>query len=152
MVQVLPIVAEGFGIEVQMTALLLYYGFEIREIPLSNYSSRPAGSYSKLRTFRDGFLILLEAFTILMAYKPLTFFGSVGIVLVLLGFALGSVVIREYVRYQYVYRVPLAILSSVTVLLGMFQIGLGVAIHVIIYRLKEVLFSMQRVTKSQNNA
>lgn len=151
-VKVLPIVAEGFGIEVQMTALLLYYGFDISEIPLSNYSSRPAGSYSKLRTFRDGCLILLEAFTIVMAYKPLTFFGSVGIVLVVLGIALGSVVIGEYVRYQYVYRVPLAILSSVTVLLGMFQIGLGVAIHVIIYRLKEVLFSMQRVTKSRNNA
>ncbi|MDP7644054.1 MAG: glycosyltransferase family 2 protein [Anaerolineales bacterium] len=150
-VRVLPIVAEGFGIEVQMTALLLYHGFDIREIELSNYHPRPAGSPSKLRTFRDGFLILLEALTILMAYKPLTFFGLVGIVLLVFGLGLGSIVITEFIKYQSVYRVPLAIVASAVALFGMGQIGLGITIHTIAYRLREVLFLMRRTGKNRDD-
>ena len=150
-VRVLPIVAEGFGVEVQMTALLLYRGFEIREAELSDYRPRPSGSHSKLRTFRDGGVIMLEALTILMAYKPLTFFGSIGIVLTGVGLGLWSVMIGEYITYRLEFRVPLAIFASAVAFLGVFQIGLGIAVHAISYRLREVLFTMRRAGKMRGD-
>lgn len=74
----LPVVAIGFDVETEMTLQLLYRHFIIREVPVP-YKERQAGSSSKLSTFRDGIRVLLKILGIFKAYKPLTFFGSLGL-------------------------------------------------------------------------
>src|SRR2546430_483817 len=49
-----PVSAEGFEIETEMTVNCLYYGFNLAEVR-TPYYARPAGSHSKLRTVPDGF-------------------------------------------------------------------------------------------------
>ena len=70
----IPITAAGFDVETELTLQALYRGLVIKEIT-APYRARPEGSFSKLRTFSDGLLVLLKLFLILKSYKPLTFFG-----------------------------------------------------------------------------
>ena len=85
--QSLPIISIGFDVETEMTIQLLYRRYVLKEIPIE-YRARPANSSSKLRTFRDGFRVLLKIFVLLVAYKPLTFFGSLSLFSGLAGAAL----------------------------------------------------------------
>src|ERR1041385_4456648 len=67
----IPITARGFDVETELTLQALYRGLVIKEVR-APYGSRPAGSFSKLRTFSDGFAVLLKLFLVLKSYKPLT--------------------------------------------------------------------------------
>jgi glycosyltransferase involved in cell wall biosynthesis len=80
----LPIVATGFDVETEMTLQLLYRHCIIQEVPVP-YKERPVGSCSKLSTFRDGARVLFKILGIFKAYKPLTFFGGLGLLALLAG-------------------------------------------------------------------
>jgi glycosyltransferase involved in cell wall biosynthesis len=83
-----PLVSRGFEIETELTVQALAQEFTIleRDTP---YYSRPAGSASKLRTVRDGARVLWTIFSLFMAFKPLTFFGTIGLMLSALAVAAG---------------------------------------------------------------
>ena len=53
-----PVLSKGFEIETEMTIHALDKNFYLREIPVM-YRDRPAGSVSKLNTYKDGFKVLL---------------------------------------------------------------------------------------------
>lgn len=133
----LPIVATGFDVETEMTLQLLYRHFKITEMEIQ-YRERPQGSYSKLNTFNDGFRVLYKIFSILQSYKPLTFFGGIGILFWIIAVIIGSFVIKEYFLFQYVYSIPKAILSSGLILLGVMSASIGIIIHTINFRLLEL--------------
>ncbi len=106
-----PILVEGFEIETDMTLHALDKRFRIVEIPV-DYRDRPAGSFSKLNTLRDGVRVLNTIGNILRYYRPLVFFGGAAILLALLGLLAGIPVIDEWIRERYISHVPLAILAS----------------------------------------
>jgi len=56
-VQQFPALSAGFEIETEMSVFILEHRIRFMEIPTA-YGVRPAGSASKLNTFRDGFRIL----------------------------------------------------------------------------------------------
>jgi hypothetical protein len=76
----------------------------------------------------------------LKSYKPLTFFGGVSIVLFLLGLAVGSLPVCDYLTdpNHYVHRVPSAILAAALVLLAFFSLGLGLILNSVNLRLLEL--------------
>lgn len=135
--EVLPVVAWGFDIETEMTLQLLYRRFVIREVAIT-YRARPAGSASKLRTFRDGILVLAKILDIFKAYKPLTFFGGMAIVALLAAVLVGSIPVYEYLEYRYVYSVPKAILSASLLVLATLLAAVGVIISTLNYRMAEM--------------
>jgi len=106
-----PILVEGFEIETDMTLHALDKRFRIIEIPI-NYRDRPAGSFSKLNTLRDGARVLYTISNILRYYRPLVFFGGAAILFALLGLIAGVPVIYEWFSVQYINHVPLAILAT----------------------------------------
>lgn len=85
----LPIMAYGFDIETEMSIQCLYRRWVIHEISVA-YRERPEGSESKLSTFRDGFRVLFRILSLFRSYKPLTFFGGMGIFFLVLS-VLGAV-------------------------------------------------------------
>lgn len=106
-----PAHSQGFEIETEMSVFTLEQRIPFTEIK-SPYGERPAGSFSKLRTFRDGFRIL---FTIAMLYKnlrPLQFFGILALFMALLSLGFGVPVILEWLKTGLVPRLPTAILAS----------------------------------------
>ena len=133
----LPIVASGFDVETEMTLQLLYRNYIIKEVVIP-YRARPIGSVSKLRTFRDGFIVLTKIINIFKAYKPLTFFGSLASIFTLFAIFLGYFVVSEYILFQYIYSVPKAILATGCMLVAMNLISVGLILNTLKFRLLEV--------------
>jgi glycosyltransferase involved in cell wall biosynthesis len=113
--RIVPVVSSGFEVETEMTVQALFYGMSISEVDIE-YRARPEGSFSKLRSYRDGFAIGLQVFQLLRAYKPLTFFGGLG--LVCFGLAL--------------------LVGLPGILLGVLLISTGLILHTLNFRVKEL--------------
>jgi glycosyltransferase involved in cell wall biosynthesis len=133
----IPITARGFDVETELTLQALYRGLVIKEVE-APYRARPEGSFSKLRTFSDGFAVLLKLFLILKSYKPLTFFGLCSIVIFLLGVAVGSRPVYEFVTTGYIPALPSTVLAAALVLLAFFSLGLGLILNSTNLRLLEL--------------
>jgi glycosyltransferase involved in cell wall biosynthesis len=135
----IPITSRGFDVETELTLQALYRGQVIQELP-APYRARPEGSFSKLNTFSDGFLVLLRLFLILKSYKPLTFFGSISIALAVPGLLIGLLPVYDFITdpNHFVHRVPSAILAASLVMLAFFSLGVGLILNSINLRLLEV--------------
>ncbi len=135
----LPAVSAGFEVETDMTIQMLYYHMKIVEVQVP-YRERPAGSESKLNTFRDGFRVLWKIFTLFREVKPLTFFGGIGIVFFVLGILAGIPPITDYISNpgHFVTHVPLAILATGLILLSGGFVFLGIMLHSMNWRLREL--------------
>lgn len=110
-VKTVPIFSHGFEIETELTVHALHHGMSIREVP-TVYQSRPEGTLSKLRTFRDGAKILYFIFFLLRDVKPLQFFSTVSALFIALCLFLGVPVILEFWETGLVERLPTAVLAS----------------------------------------
>ena len=133
----IPVVSSGFEVETELTIQMLYYNLRLVEVQVP-YGARPAGSESKLRTFSDGFRVLWKLFSLFRSFKPLTFFGGVGGLFFLAGVLAGIPPIRDYVRLGKVPHFPLAILATGLMLLAAGSVFLGLLLHAINWRLKEM--------------
>jgi len=138
-VECIPVVSSGFEVETEMTVQMLYYRMKIVEVNIP-YQKRPAGSASKLHTFSDGFHILWKLFSLLRAFKPLTFFGSAGLLFLVLGIIVGILPVRDYFAEagHTVRHVPLAILATGLILLSGICVFLGILLHAINWRFREL--------------
>jgi glycosyltransferase involved in cell wall biosynthesis len=138
-VEKIPIGSSGFEIETELTIQMLYYRMKIVEVDIP-YKERPPGSQSKLRTFQDGFRVLWKIFSLFRAFKPLTFFGGCGLLLLLLGGLAGILPIYEYffATDHYINHVPLAILATGLTILSCLSVTLGLLLHAINWRFWEL--------------
>ena len=147
-VERIPVVSAGFEVETEMTIQILYYRMKIIEVQIP-YKSRPAGSESKLSTWRDGFRVLWKIFTLFRAFKPLTFFGGMGLLFFILGIAAGILPIRDYLTdpNHYVHHLPLAILATGLIILSAGFVFLGILLHVLNWRFLELHNVLTRKTQ-----
>jgi len=136
-VKSIPVFGGGFETEVELTVKALARGYRITELPV-RLTPRPEGSFSKIRIVQDGFVILNTILSLVRDYKPLTFFGSMGLLLILLGFVPGVVVIVEFIKTGLVPRLPSAVLAVGLVLSGMLLIVVGLVLHTITRRFQEL--------------
>jgi glycosyltransferase involved in cell wall biosynthesis len=128
--RILPVVSSGFEVETEMTVQALFYNMSISEIDIE-YRARPAGSVSKLRSYRDGFAIFLQVFHLLRAYKPLTFFGGLGILCLGIALLLGLSTAVDLSQ-------PAGVLAATLILLGALLISTGLILHTLNFRVKEL--------------
>jgi len=76
--QAVPLITGGFETETELTLQGLEKGMVIREVPI-RYRARPAGSVSKLSPFADGYRILITMAVLLRNHRPLYFFSSIAV-------------------------------------------------------------------------
>lgn len=135
----IPVVSAGFEVETELTIQSLYYRLKIVEVTVP-YRARPPGSVSKLSTLRDGFRVLWKIFSLFRAFKPLTFFGALGLFLLLLGLAAGTLPVHDYLTNpeHRVEHVPMAILATGLVLLSAGFVFLGILLHALNWRFWEL--------------
>lgn len=141
-----PILRAGFELETESTIFALDNRFRIVEVPI-RYTDRPAGSFSKLNTFQDGARVLATIFRILRDYRPSVFFGTISVLLIVAGLLAGIFPIYDYIKFRYVYRVPMAILATGLMLLGMMFAGISL-ILTSINNYFRALFEMQMMRRS----
>jgi glycosyltransferase involved in cell wall biosynthesis len=128
-----PILVEGFEIETDMTLHALDKRYRIIEIPIE-YKDRPKGSVSKLNTFSDGARVLFVIMQILRYYKPFVFFGWLSILFFLAGLTAAVPVIQDWIQYQYIRHVPLAILATGLEIVAALMFGVGLILDSIVYQ------------------
>lgn len=131
------ILVEGFEIETDITLHSLDKRYRIKEIPIE-YQDRPEGSVSKLNTFSDGAKVLFTIFQILCYYRPLFFFGTIGILFGILGLVASIPVFDDWITHRIIYHVPLAILAASLELLAALTISVSLVLNSITrqYRMK----------------
>jgi glycosyltransferase involved in cell wall biosynthesis len=112
-----PALATGFETETELTVHALELRLPVAEIE-TPYRDRPAGSASKLRTYRDGFRILRTIFSLVKEERPLQFFASVAVTLAIVALALGVPLVTEFARTGLVPRLPTAVLAMGLMLLA----------------------------------
>lgn len=106
-----PALASGFETETELTVHALELRLPIAEVQ-TPYRDRPAGSTSKLRTYRDGFRILGTIFVLVKEERPLQFFTGLAALLVVASVVLGAPLVGEFFRTGLVPRLPTAILAT----------------------------------------
>ena len=109
--QNVPVLSRGFELEIELIIQAIDKGFSMTEIPVP-FRSRANGSESKLKTVRDGLRILRLLVVLFRDYRPFAFFGTVSVVIAMIGLAAGSAPIVEYFRTGLVNRLPLAVLAA----------------------------------------
>lgn len=138
----IPLFGKGFEIEAELTIKGLERGYKIAEVPV-NLVQRPKGSSSKIRLIRDGFIILNTILALFQDYKPLTFFGSVGLLFIIAGLAPGLIVVLEFIHTGLVLRLPSAILAFGLLLSGLLSIMVGLILHTIARRFQELDYNLE---------
>jgi glycosyltransferase involved in cell wall biosynthesis len=133
----IALVGGGFEVETELTIKALEGGFRIVEVPV-DLGERPLGSFSKIHKLRDGMRILSTIFALLRDYKPLTFFSLLSCASFGGGCVPGSIVIWEYMRTGLVLRMPSAVLAVGMVLMAGLSLTVGVILHSMTRRIREV--------------
>lgn len=123
-VKTIAVMSPGFQIETELTITALEYKYNIGSVEIQ-YRDRPEGSSSKLNTFKDGTRVMLTLFDLFKDYKPFLFFGIIAIIFGILGLLVGVPVILEFVKNNYVYKVPSAILASSLIVVSLLFMVLG---------------------------
>lgn len=141
-VKSLPLFGGGFETETELTIKALDRGYRIMEVPAC-LIERPEGSFSKIRIAQDGLRIMNTILTLFRDYKPLTFFGVIGLFLIVLGFIPGLVVVYEFFKTGLVLRLPSAVLATGLVLAGMLSFTVGLVLHTIVRRSQEFDYQLR---------
>jgi hypothetical protein len=111
-----PALSAGFETETEFTVHALELGLPLGEMR-TRYQERPAGSASKLHTYRDGIRILRTIINLVKAERPLMFFACVGAVFLMVGVLLGMPLVAHYLATGLVPRLPTALLSVTLIIL-----------------------------------
>lgn len=125
----IPILANGFEIETEMTIHALDKNYIIKEIPI-DYRRRPEGSFSKLDTISDGYKVVKTVFQLFRDYKPYIFFTSISVVLGVIAVLFMLPVIIEYWHTGLVPRFPTLIVCCFVMLLAILLFISGVILEV----------------------
>ena len=132
-----PALTKEFEIETELTVHALELDMPIAEVD-TPYKDRPAGSASKLRTYRDGVRILTTILVLFKEERPLAFFGLAGLALALLALGLGYPVLTEYLRTGLVPRFPTAILATGLMTLAFLSFTSGLVLETVTRGRKEL--------------
>ncbi|WP_137127085.1 glycosyltransferase family 2 protein [Roseomonas sp. HF4] len=106
-----PALASGFETETEFTVHALELRLPVGEVSTS-YRERPAGSVSKLDTWRDGFRILCTIGLLVQREKPLAFFSAISVVMLTAAVGLALPLVPTYLETGLVPRFPTAILAT----------------------------------------
>ena len=129
-VKTYPVLSRGFEVETEMTIHSLNNNLRLYEMPIQ-YRDRPAGSVSKLDTVGDGIKVMSTIFRMIREYKPLPFFGTIGLLIGAIGILLCGGVTYEFAKTGLVAHFPTLIGAIMLVIVGLLLFVTGIILDVI---------------------
>lgn len=129
-VKTFPVFSKGFEIETEMTIHAVNYNMQVENVVVE-YRDRPEGSVSKLNTYSDGAKVIHKMLQLYRNYKPLRFFGSFCLLLVLLAVILMIPIFGEYFKTGLVPRFPTLIVCGFMALAGIQSFFAGMILEVL---------------------
>lgn len=128
-VKTYPVLSRGFEVETEMTIHALNNNLRLYEMPIQ-YRDRPEGSVSKLDTVGDGIKVMSTIFRMIREYKPLPFFGGLGLIIGIVGIVLCGTVTFEFAKTGVVTHFPTLIGAVMLVIAGLLLIIAGIILDV----------------------
>lgn len=128
-VKTYPVLSRGFEVETEMTIHSLNNNLRLFEMPIQ-YRDRPEGSVSKLDTVGDGIKVMSTIFRMIHEYKPLPFFGGLGLIIGIVGIVLCGTVTFEFAKTGVVTHFPTLIGAVMLVITGLLLIIAGIILDV----------------------
>lgn len=125
-----PAHARGFETETELAVHALQLRMPVAEMDTA-YGARPEGSASKLRTYHDGFRILVTIARLFKNERPLLFFSLLSSASVLLSIVLAIPLLLTYMQTGLVPRFPTAILCTALVLMGIVLLACGLILDTV---------------------
>jgi Glycosyl transferase family 2 len=125
-----PVLSDGFEIETELSVHALELALPVAEIE-TPYYARPAGSFSKLNTWRDGFRILGTILKLYRTEKPLRFFSAIGGFLTLVSIGMATPVVVTYLEFGVVPRLPTAVLAMGLMILAVLSVSSGLVLDTV---------------------
>lgn len=128
-VKTYPVLSRGFEVETEMTIHSLNNNLRLYEMPIQ-YRDRPEGSVSKLDTVGDDIKVMSTIFRMIREYKPLPFFGGLGLIIGIVGIVLCGTVTFEFAKTGVVTHFPTLIGAVMLVITGLLLIIAGIILDV----------------------
>ena len=125
-----PSLSVGFETETELTIHALHLRMPIVEVE-TPYRDRPAGSTSKLSTFKDGFRILWMILVFVKEEKPMSFFSIIALFFCLCSVALMFPILREFILTGLVPRLPTAVLSMSMMIISFLSMACGLILDTV---------------------
>lgn len=125
-----PVLSEGFEIETEISVHALELRMPVGEL-VTAYGARPEGSASKLSTYRDGWRILKTIGTLYRVERPVLFYGSVALLLLLTAIVLAVPLLITYLDTGMVPRFPTAILATGLVIIAVLSFFAGLILDTV---------------------
>jgi hypothetical protein len=125
-----PALAQGFEIETELTVHALELNLPVAEVQ-TPYKERPPGSTSKLKTYSDGWRILLTIVRLWKAERPLGFFATIAAILAGTGVLLALPLLQTYLETGLVPRFPTAFLVVGLMVLSALSLASGLILSTV---------------------
>ncbi|MEW6593374.1 MAG: glycosyltransferase family 2 protein [Thermodesulfobacteriota bacterium] len=125
-----PAQAKGFETETELAVHALELRMPVAEV-VTPYGARPAGSESKLHTYRDGYRIFVTIVNLFKEERPLAFFALLFALLASLAVGLAVPVILTYAATGLVPRFPTAILATGIMILAFLSLACGLILDTV---------------------
>ena len=132
----MPVMSPKFEIETEMSLHALDKKFIIEEIPIV-YRDRPAGSVSKLNTVSDGIKVVETIIKMFKDFKPRQFFWIISLIFIILGLIVGIPVIIEFIKTNYITKVPSAVLATGIMIFALITAQCGVILDTVVKQNRE---------------
>jgi glycosyltransferase involved in cell wall biosynthesis len=129
-VKTFPALSSGFEIETELTVHALELRMPIGEMS-TPYKDRPAGSQSKLSTFKDGFRILWMIGKLVKEERPMQFFALIALGLALVSVGLAWPVVTTFLNTGLVPRLPTAVLAMGLMILSFLSLACGLILETV---------------------
>ena len=140
-VKSLPLSARNFEIEVELTIKTTQRSYRIVEVPFK-VRPRPPDTRPHLRVVRDGARISWAILLLFRDYRPMAFFGAIGVVLLAVAaglFALSGGVGRAWL-------LPTDTLAELVAIAGILAVCVGATVSVLARRFQELESKVDMVT------
>jgi len=141
LIKTLPLNARNFEIEVELTIKTSQRSYRILEVPFT-VRPRPAETAPHLRVVRDGLRISWAILLLFRDYRPMAFFGGLGLVLLAVAAALEAIS-GGVGTFWFLATDTLALLVAVS---GLLAISVGATVSVLGRRFQELEGKVDMVT------
>lgn len=131
-----PSSSREFEIETELQVHAMQMRMATAEVD-TPYKERPPNSFSKLRTFRDGWRILVTIMNLLRNERPLMFFAWIAILMWAAALILGIPLFFEYLDSHLVPRFPTAILCTGLAISGVVSLATGLILDLVAHVRRE---------------
>lgn len=136
-VKTFPVLSKGFEIETEMTIHAAANNLRMVEVA-TDYRDRPEGSESKLNTYSDGIKVLATITRLFKEYKPMAFFGTIGLIVTAISICMLVPVFHEYFMTGLVPRFPTLIFGSFLLVVALLLFMSGIILEVIVKKNRQL--------------